>query len=535
MKRDVIVAGVEADVCETFLERARGLIGRPAPAAGHGLLIPKCNAIHTWFMRYPIDATFLDAEGKVVRKVKDIRPWRTLIWGGFCARSVLETASKLSVVLLMAAVGCVSVDRDALQARVSLDSANSHQAVEWSEDLANESFYSKNLGLVEAGRVRLLRGETAAAETYFRRAVDSAVDRKEKEPKIKLGDVGNTFLASTITDDRTREYYLAPYEINLALEYGILAQLFNGRREDALADARLAVYMQDSLAKTYGADVGKNNGSADAKAKGAADGVYRRESSKMASIMEGTRNSWENPALWWLTGVLFEASGDSEMAWQSYRKAYAVKQDNPVFAADAMRADVGVCMPRDGNARLVVIYEEGFVPMRTALKVPVPIYTGMSIDLPLYRDAKAYAPSRVSISGAEKLIAAAPAVNVRALAARDLDEHLPGIILRNVTRAAVQAGAQAAVNANGNEYAQVAVFLGNVVVSAFRSADTRSWITLPDGQQVWQETAMKPGEYQLGVNVDGRTVSVPVSLKPGETKVVWIVDTGKNFHYLVSQ
>lgn len=438
-----------------------------------------------------------------------------------------------ALTLSLAFSGCLSLDEEARAARAALDTAESSAAVRWSEELANESSYSQNLGLVEAGRVRLLRGETAAAETYFRRAVDSAVDRKEKEPKIKLGDVGNTLLASTLTDDRTRQYYLAPYELNLALQYGILAQLFNGRREDALVDARLAVYLQDSLAKTYGADVGTKPKGDDAKANRAANGVYAREHARMEALMAGTRNSWENPALWWLTGVLFEMDGDLEMAWQSYRKAHAVLPENPIFSADAMRADVGVRMPREGNSRLVVIYEEGFVPMREALKVPVPIYTGMAIDIPVYRST-AYSPNAVSVSGAEKLVAAAPAVNVRALAARDLDEHLPGIILRNVTRAAVQAGAQAAVNANGNEYAQIAMFVGNAVISALRSADTRSWVTLPDGQQVWQETAMKPGEYQLGVSVNGRTVTVPVALKPGETRIVWIADTGRTFRYQIS-
>ena len=85
---------VEVDVAETFAERARGLIGRPAPAPGRGLLIPRCNAIHTLFMRYPIDATFLDREGRVVKSVRNLRPWRLFVWGGWRAAQVLETASE---------------------------------------------------------------------------------------------------------------------------------------------------------------------------------------------------------------------------------------------------------------------------------------------------------------------------------------------------------------------------------------------------------------------------------------------------------
>ena len=88
------VRTVNADIAETFWERARGLIGRPAPASGRGLLIPRCNAIHTLFMRYPIDATFLDRRGRVVKCVRNLRPWRLFVWGGWRARQVLETASE---------------------------------------------------------------------------------------------------------------------------------------------------------------------------------------------------------------------------------------------------------------------------------------------------------------------------------------------------------------------------------------------------------------------------------------------------------
>ena len=44
-------------------------------------------------MGYPIDATVLDAKGEVVKVVRNIRPWRLFVWGGWRARKVLETAS----------------------------------------------------------------------------------------------------------------------------------------------------------------------------------------------------------------------------------------------------------------------------------------------------------------------------------------------------------------------------------------------------------------------------------------------------------
>ena len=89
----VEILGCRAKVARTFVERARGLIGTRALAPGEGLLIEKCNAIHTFFMSFPIDAYFLDGENRVVKAVRNVRPWRFLVWGGWRAKKVLEVAA----------------------------------------------------------------------------------------------------------------------------------------------------------------------------------------------------------------------------------------------------------------------------------------------------------------------------------------------------------------------------------------------------------------------------------------------------------
>lgn len=86
------IIGLKVRIARTFAERARGLIGRPKPPAGEGLLILRCNAIHTFFMSYPIDAVFLDRDDRVVKEVRGIRPWRMFVWGGWRAVKVVETA-----------------------------------------------------------------------------------------------------------------------------------------------------------------------------------------------------------------------------------------------------------------------------------------------------------------------------------------------------------------------------------------------------------------------------------------------------------
>jgi uncharacterized protein len=71
--------------------RMRGLLGRRGLEAGEGLLLRPASSIHTWFMRFPIDAVFVGAEGTVVRIAAGLRPWRVAARRG--ALEVLELAS----------------------------------------------------------------------------------------------------------------------------------------------------------------------------------------------------------------------------------------------------------------------------------------------------------------------------------------------------------------------------------------------------------------------------------------------------------
>ena len=66
----------------------KGLLGRDELRPGEGLLLRPASSIHTFFMRFPIDAVFLDRD-LVVRKVEpDVKPWRLAFGRG--ARQVLE-------------------------------------------------------------------------------------------------------------------------------------------------------------------------------------------------------------------------------------------------------------------------------------------------------------------------------------------------------------------------------------------------------------------------------------------------------------
>ena len=73
------------------LARLKGLLGRHALASDEGIYLRPASSVHTFFMRFPIDAVFVDGEGRVLKVAAGLRPWRAAGCRG--ARAVLELSS----------------------------------------------------------------------------------------------------------------------------------------------------------------------------------------------------------------------------------------------------------------------------------------------------------------------------------------------------------------------------------------------------------------------------------------------------------
>ena len=73
------------------LARLKGLLGRRSLASDEGIYLRPASSVHTFFMRFPIDAVFVDGEGRVLKVAAGLRPWRAAGCRG--ARAVLELSS----------------------------------------------------------------------------------------------------------------------------------------------------------------------------------------------------------------------------------------------------------------------------------------------------------------------------------------------------------------------------------------------------------------------------------------------------------
>lgn len=91
LKRTGETLADDIELANTYFTRLKGLMFRRGLAAGKGLLLDPCPQIHTCFMRFDIDAVFIDKNGVVLYVVEKMKPWR---FGRFVrgSRRTLELA-----------------------------------------------------------------------------------------------------------------------------------------------------------------------------------------------------------------------------------------------------------------------------------------------------------------------------------------------------------------------------------------------------------------------------------------------------------
>ena len=88
--------------------RNRGLLGRTGLDPGHAIVLAPCSSVHTFFMSFAIDVLFVDRNGRVLRVVPSLVPWR--IAARFGSFAVIETAAGVTGVTGTRAGDVLSVE-----------------------------------------------------------------------------------------------------------------------------------------------------------------------------------------------------------------------------------------------------------------------------------------------------------------------------------------------------------------------------------------------------------------------------------------
>jgi hypothetical protein len=253
------------------------------------------------------------------------------------------------------------------------------------------------------------------------------------------------------------------------------------------------------------------------------DDVYSPQFKNMDHAAFDVNNAVQNAASYYLSGLIYELSGDGQDARIDYQNALSL-QPNNMYVQAALHRLLQVNKP---SARVIIFYEQGFVPAKEEVRIPIPHSKGIvSIALPLYRDFQQRSHLTVSdnkiVLGQSQLLS-----GISNMAAYALKDKRTSMVARQIGRAIAKATAQRASYREGG-------LLGAVVTNLYtilsENADLRSWLSLPNSIQVFSHD-LAVGAHTLQLrNVLGKTQVLNLSLTAGQTHIVQVVDVGQRFY-----
>jgi len=81
---------INVKVANTFVKKLIGLMFKKD--CSYNLMFEGTSAIHTFFMRFPIDCLCLDKNNKLITIIKNIKPWR-VVFAPSKTKSIVELKS----------------------------------------------------------------------------------------------------------------------------------------------------------------------------------------------------------------------------------------------------------------------------------------------------------------------------------------------------------------------------------------------------------------------------------------------------------
>ncbi|WP_393936626.1 COG3014 family protein [Aeromonas rivipollensis] len=399
------------------------------------------------------------------------------------------------------------------------------------------------LDQLEKGRIAWLAGQDAISKQGFA-AADSRLAWEENQARYRLSQ-GLAQAGSLLTNDQTMAYRTPDYERTMLHHYLALNYLQRGDAEGALVEVRRANQVQERALKARADEVRKaKEKSEESETDGEMRQLMSRGAPELDRLIGQVKNGFQNAYTFYFSGVLYEAAGDLNDAWVDYQRGYQIAPDNQSLqdallrlarlrgSADELKETekkVGRKAPplAKDQGQLVVLFEDGLIPARREIFLPLPISTSsgdfrtFTVAVPYY-DNRASDTGPLMVSVDKQAGRTSSLVRLESLAAKDLQERLPGMLTRQALRLVAKEQLRRSAAKEGGD-------VGNILVGIFNTlserADTRSWLTLPAEASSWQ--GMVPaGEVQLQLGAGSAMRTLPLTVHAGRTTLVWVQRLG---------
>ncbi|MCE9958639.1 COG3014 family protein [Aeromonas rivipollensis] len=399
------------------------------------------------------------------------------------------------------------------------------------------------LDQLEKGRIAWLAGQDGVSKQGFA-AADSRLAWEDNQARYRLSQ-GLAQAGSLLTNDQTMAYRAPDYERTMLHHYLALNYLQRGDAEGALVEVRRANQVQERALKARADEVRKaKEKSEESEADGEMRQLMSRGAPELDRLIGQVKNGFQNAYTFYFSGVLYEAAGDLNDAWVDYQRGYQIAPDNQSLqdallrlarlrgSADELKETEKKLgrkapPPAKDQGQLVVLFEDGLIPARREIFLPLPISTSsgdfrtFTVAVPYY-DNRASDTGPLTVSVGKQAGRTSSLVRLESLAAKDLQERLPGMLTRQALRLVAKEQLRRSAAKEGGD-------VGNILVGIFNTlserADTRSWLTLPAEASSWQ--GMVPaGEVQLQLGAGSAMRTLPLTVHAGRTTLVWVQRLG---------
>lgn len=399
---------------------------------------------------------------------------------------------------------------------------------------SNDGSYS--LGLLEKGRLEYLANNNNQSRQDFEQTYQ-LVQKEQQGAKIELSR-GFENVTAVISNDNAIRYDIPLYEQSMLHSYQALNYLSQQDLSGALVEVRRANLVQENALKANAKTIENSQKNSITQESGM-DSLSQQYPSMNEAIGK-VKNGFQNAYTFYLSALLYEAADQKNDAYIDYKKALEIYPDNHYLQQDVWRLANTLQMTNDislfkkslsqtitkesdsnNQGQVVIIIENGIVGAKQEVSLSLPIYTRhndmrlYSVALPRYQNQLTiYPPLTLTYQG--KSYQSEEIVRLQSLAAKQLQDQLPIIVTRQITRLIAKEEIRQTLVKKGGDVGNI---FANIYNLATEKADTRSWSTLPDSIHILRLN-LSTGAHTLNIYIDGISQPIDVSINKNKQTLV---------------
>jgi uncharacterized protein len=372
-------------------------------------------------------------------------------------------------------------------------------------------FKDKNtLYYLELGEVQRLQGPSQIpSSTKNLLLADQFVEQWQISTSDKLKRSFTDMSSYVLSEGFSSDYDPKPYEISLLSQTIALNHLSQGRWSDAMVEAKRMAQREkviEELIQSRVAAVSRveqeqqNNQST----RGATSRIQDINGYPINLLDDeetrSLKNSYQNPAAYYLSGFIHESQGEASLAAPGYRLAIELRPSVNFFKTSIAKLDSNIAnQGKKSFADTLIIIDTGYIPKISPYRISQSFNIGgspklVTLTFPVIeKSSDRFTPNFVQL--ADRMANPELVTNIDAMARKNLKDEMPGYVLRASSRALVsllaqymsdQAAQQAARRNNKNNQNNSAAIIGAIAgiltgysLQAINVTDVRHWSTLP--------------------------------------------------------